>query len=829
MAGTTNSDTNNLVRLNNGSASVGFIRKTAAAWQINLREDAHPTTEHREYVKSQHLTARDTNVRNYIAPGRNIMGWVIDETAEEAGRTLQSRRLNIMFRFLYHTNGSFNRTLNFTIQNNIVTTNWVNTPSGVFIDPDTNLPYTLQHRFRRETSGARRAIIEFRWNPTGNLGANFYPELIADHLYQYNTYSVASNVPARDVWTNIVDLNGNVAPAGESWLTFALRPLFDGHDSVVPIIVNNAGAANETTIQCNDLNLLNWNDLPNYLNQVEVRRSVDQIGHAVTDHGLRHTDLVTFSNAAHRAIKWLSGLATQHGSGDIYDYDKGANFRGDLTQNGSQVALQSELPADNELIPDGGNTNQVLAKRSNTDHDTYWKDDTGGAGISTFPSILNAEPMRLLTQNFTYRAGNLSTTGAQPIGYQIPAAGDGVVVISQSNSLASSYWLDMAELRGLTESVAGTNLANVPVGQRKALARDIAGSQEISYLIGRDANFNLLIQATLNDQGNVVNAPHNSFIIRHLTATGDTFKIEDAPRVRTPAGNFQGVFSDSGYDLNDLGDGLIVIEGVDAGPNNVFHISELRALVEVTSNATPSSANSLRGAIRIPRSPIGYNSFGYYMGVTNGRVQVREIGGGNPFITKFTIKKLVATNSNKIPRLFNINSGTFTFDASTDPVLVRVGAVSRAPATYIDEAEIDATNRVITRVAGSNPVQFSANGNVVRLYVANTELASGRLVANWSLIQTDVFIQSVTSSNWRALGFQLPAGDNEFILHSKRLGSETITIGRPFSASQLRAGNELTIFATTRIRLAADGTTIEIANVSSNTLLELFIKEVIST
>ena len=830
--GTTNSN-NNLVRLNNGSASVGFIRKTAAAWQINLREDAHPTTEHREYVKSQHLTARDTNVRNYIAPGRNIMGWVIDETAEEAGRTLQSRRLNIMFRFLYHTNGSFNRTLNFTIQNNIVTTNWVNTPSGVFIDPDNNLPYTLQHRFRRETSGARRAIIEFRWNPTGNLGANFYPELIADHLYQYNTYSVASNVPARDVWTNIVDLNGNVAPAGESWLTFALRPLFDGHDSVVPIIVNNAGAANETTIQCNDLNLLNWNDLPNYLNQVEVRRSVAQSGHAVTDHGLRHADLVTFSNAAHRSIKWLSGLATQHGSGDIYDYDKGANFRGDLTQNGSQVALQNELPADNELIPDGGDTNQVLAKRSNTDHDTYWKDETaGGGGSANFSSVLDVEPMRLLTQTFTARAGNISTTGGQPLGYQVPANGDGVLVIYFDNTLRNHLWTDFAELRGLTESVAGTNLANVPVGQRLVLSsRSIRPrGQDQKILIGIDANRNLLVQL----QNTVVtgNKTYGSLIIKQLSAGNETFRIEPITRENRPDG------ANTGYFLNNLGNEAVIMDL--AGIYGVYHADEFRELISGS----------------IDPQFFGTNRPWEFTLLNTGEIRAQKWTNASVSINDMRMRKLVAVDADRkiTQHILAIPSSAgraFSFHARREPVLFRVQpSVGYSPALWIDQSEVVAGLRIpavsitanfnaapqLSIDATENPDEynFSAQSNLQPMasywQVINETEPANALRANWVLIKTRVTEVRISTAAWNPFYFNLPDGENEFILHQRTIDGDDETISNSFSADQLRNADALDIgIGSVEIRLAADGMGLEFTNIARNFILDLYVKEIIST
>lgn len=68
---------------------------------------------------------------------------------------------------------------------------------------------------------------------------------------------------------------------------------------------------------------------------------------------------------------------------------KGA--KGDKGDTGSQGS-QGEKGTDGEGVPSGGTTGQVLAKKSNTDYDTEWINNSGGSGGTTNYNQLENKP-----------------------------------------------------------------------------------------------------------------------------------------------------------------------------------------------------------------------------------------------------------------------------------------------------------------------------------------------------------------------------------------------------------------------------------------------------
>jgi len=103
-----------------------------------------------------------------------------------------------------------------------------------------------------------------------------------------------------------------------------------------------------------------------------------------------------------RGSKWFNGngapgtiagalagdyYADDSGTGDVYAFN-GTVWEKIFTLEGPK----GDKGDTGAGVPDGGTTDQVLAKRSNTNQDTYWKDESGGGGTGFTPSKTNIYP-----------------------------------------------------------------------------------------------------------------------------------------------------------------------------------------------------------------------------------------------------------------------------------------------------------------------------------------------------------------------------------------------------------------------------------------------------
>lgn len=71
--------------------------------------------------------------------------------------------------------------------------------------------------------------------------------------------------------------------------------------------------------------------------------------------------------------------------------DKGdTGAKGDTGEQGAK-GDKGDKGDPGEGIPTGGTTGQVLAKRSGTDYDVYWKNESGGGGGSASPLYYDSE------------------------------------------------------------------------------------------------------------------------------------------------------------------------------------------------------------------------------------------------------------------------------------------------------------------------------------------------------------------------------------------------------------------------------------------------------
>ena len=332
---------NGEARVTNGNSQFSLVRRTRTSWQINARESAHQANTSREILKSSQLahTSTPANAGTILAPGRHAsqVNWTIDNSAQEAGRTLTARRVVINYEFLYATNQFINRDVTFNIAVPAATTQWAE--ATIFFDPNTNLAYTLQYRIFLNGANIE---LQTRWHPEGNVPANgAYPWLSPQHIHQYDTVTVVQTVAARDVWTDIRDANNNIVNPGltVSYLFLQLEPLRDGHDRVVPVVVTNAGGNNEQILQCQDIALLNFDDLPSSLSVIEKRVTQAgsmRLGHAVNPgHELTHAELAHLAAVDLRDEKWLSRIANLHEVGTAIEFDKDIKLATGKTIRGS--------------------------------------------------------------------------------------------------------------------------------------------------------------------------------------------------------------------------------------------------------------------------------------------------------------------------------------------------------------------------------------------------------------------------------------------------------------------------------------------------------------
>lgn len=179
-------------------------------------------------------------------------------------------------------------------------------------------------------------------------------------------------------------------------------------------------------------------------------------------------------------------------------------------------------------IPQGGNTNDVLAKASNTNYDIHWSSAASEVVGGTNITVTGASPATISTvASPTFTAPVLGT----------PASGVATNLTGTAAGLTAGHVTTNANLTGDVTSVGNaTTLTNAPV-IAKVLTGYVSGAGTVS---ATDSILSAIQKLNGNDATNAnltgpITSVGNATSVASQTGTGSTFVMNTSPTLVTPA------------------------------------------------------------------------------------------------------------------------------------------------------------------------------------------------------------------------------------------------------------------------------------------------------